>query len=63
MLYLKKFDGEYGAEQCEALKASIETKELTMLGEEAIIPNKKSKVLIHYKNIDKVGLRKKKKDY
>jgi len=54
---IARFKDAFGAQQCNALRSTILQKNLALLGEEAIIPGKKSKVLLQYKNVDKIYLK------
>ena len=57
------YKNAYGSQQCEGLRSNIRQKNLVMLGEEAIVPVVNSKVLIQYKNIDKIYLKVARYDY
>ena len=53
----EKYKDTYGANQCIALKSTIEQKNLVIFGEEAVIPEKKSKFLMQFKNVNKVYMK------
>ena len=54
---VERYADAYGAEMCEALGMTILQKELSVVGEEAIIPGKNSKILLQYKNVDRIYLK------
>ncbi|MBI3134915.1 MAG: hypothetical protein HYZ14_09610 [Bacteroidetes bacterium] len=54
---IAKYKDSYGANQCQALKSTIEQKNLMLYGEEAIIPKTNSKIQLQFKNVDKVYMK------
>ncbi|MBK6526221.1 MAG: hypothetical protein IPG07_12120 [Crocinitomicaceae bacterium] len=54
---IAKYKNAFGAQQCAALKSTIEQKFMSVNGEEAISPNQKSKVLLNYRNVDKLYMK------
>lgn len=54
---IKRFPKSHGALQCASLMNRIKRKTFHFTGQEAIIPNKKSKLLINYKNIETLYLK------
>ncbi|MBK7127747.1 MAG: hypothetical protein IPH66_00075 [Crocinitomicaceae bacterium] len=54
---MARYKDTYGANLCAALKSGIEQKNLTLRGEEGIIPDTPSKVLLEYKNVNKVYMK------
>jgi hypothetical protein len=54
---IAKYKNAFGGQQCAALKSTIEQKFMAVNGEEAISPNQKSKVLLNYKNVNKLYMK------
>ncbi|MEO6830991.1 MAG: alpha-2-macroglobulin family protein [Chitinophagaceae bacterium] len=54
---VQKFPGSEGAINAQGLIAQIQSKSLTLKAEEAVLPNTPSKVLLSYKNLNKVWIR------
>lgn len=52
-----RYKGAFGSQECAALKSTIEQKNMSLNGEEAISPNQKSKILLSYKNVDKLYMK------
>lgn len=55
---IKRYGEEaYGSRQCMALKNTILQKDVGLNGESAIIPNKKNRISLRYKNVDKMYMK------
>jgi len=54
---IKKYPKSFGAEQCKALITKINEKSFSFNSEMTFIPNQKNKILLNYKNFDKVYLK------
>ncbi|MEZ4789768.1 MAG: alpha-2-macroglobulin family protein [Flavobacteriales bacterium] len=52
-----KFPGSFGAQQCARLKAELEVPALRVEVENAVVPDDRSAVAVHYRNVKRVGLR------
>lgn len=51
---IAKYPSSFGAQQCQSLIATIESKMIEVTGEQAIPLNQKSKFILQYKNHDKL---------
>jgi len=54
---IAKFPGSFGAQQCARLKAELEVPALRIEVENAVVPDDRSAVAVHYRNVKRVGLR------
>lgn len=50
---IQQYPKTYGAQQCQNLLDNLKSKELNIQGEDYIVPNQASKILVKYKNIEK----------
>lgn len=60
---IKTYPAAYGSNQCKALQSQILEKSMSLTAEEVIIPNKKNKFHLSYKNIDQTTMKIIKLDY
>lgn len=54
---ITEYPSTYGAQQCAVLISQIQAKTFSFNSEIAIIPNQKNKILLNYKNFDKLYLK------
>ena len=54
---MKRFPSSYGARACRALYNTLNSRELSISGEDLVIPNTPVKVLVSYKNISRLEIR------
>ena len=60
---ISHYKNVFGSQQCAALKSNILQKSVTINGEEAVVPNKNSKISLQYRNVSKIYLKVASYDY